>query len=1644
MKQLLLIIIFIFSVTFLWGANSFEIENITEDFIQIHIKINDYNIPKIHDNIQDISLPDLDLCFIQTAGLPRIPFLSENIGIPPEGTTSVRILSQDFVLLTEVLIPINPQYKDEGILVPDPTRELITFEPNNYYPENIVESQALGYIGNRYIGAFRVFPIQYNKTKNSIKLYTDLVVQIDIKGDKSKRHSDNRNYIDQISEKMFINDKFAKYWRKEKEREESLYNKKESEYEISKFKFIIDEEGIYKITYSYLKDTLQTWIDSLQTEYDVLLKVDEINPRYLQLYNVGEKIPIFFHGQDDESFDEGDYFEFYADIHHGKDSYFNPFSWENVYILSYEEGALGTHLAVDDGGLYETSPYNYRKVYNFDTVVHFENQSIYSKLSQVTNVIEDLWFWQQMSAPNLTQFQIQLYNPLQSNARSAEVTIRFFGETYYSPGNNTGEHHALAYINTSQIGSEYWYGQNEKIMTGLMSNDKLNNGTNQIYITLPGDTDASYDRILLDYISINYWRECIAHEDKLEFNKPTSFPTGLMQFEINEFSVPDIDVYKIGVSKFENLSIESGLPEGGAPYLLTFQDEVYDNDTKYIAVSEIHKLVPKEIIPYYPNVLKDPSSQADYIIISKSEFLKEDILSEFASHWYEQKGLTMYAASTEDIYDAFNYGLCSDQAIKDFISYAYNNWQEPSPQFILLLGDACYDERSTSPNKEYSIVPTHMSWSYQVGATVDDNWFVSIIGEDEFPDLAIGRIPVWEADQILPVFAKTFQYNTQPNFNDNWRNHLMLIAGGSGVFEDQSERLNRKYIPKEYRVSRIFAQADDNDPYWGSTINIKDYIDDGTAFIQFMGHGGGQIWSDLNLMNLGDIATLFNDNYPVISSLTCYTSNFEYPGSSCLGEAFVLEPSKGAIGFFGGAGKGFLDQDEYLGAYFLESIFKYGQRNITTVANIAKVQYALKFPWDTARLVFLRSFNYMGDPAIDIVIPDQMLETTLDSYQFIKGDTVSLFIDNESSSLNRISYYVTDEEDLIKNPYNPLENIQVELNNIERKTFNPAGYEIVIDTLNTPTEFSRIIRTYGYDANSDYVGYTEFSVGKAAIFGMEPIPAIPAIGEPVYISAKVYDKAGIDSVICRWWRTVFPQDQYTIYMERSADDTLLYVTSESISDFTSGTKIGYTIEAFNSNGGSTISEETTFEVTGPDISVETFEVEFTKDGLVFGVELFNSGQLPTQPTKVILENGSQVIDSLTAPPIESYLREKVTFDCTLSPSQYNIKVYANPDTSYLELYYFNNYITKSFEINIFIVRHTTSTIHSSIDSNFVASFTAGVVDQNEEFSIQSSTLDITTLLPDVEPIPLLSNGSFMQYEIVPFDSSCLTVDKHFKKNISLMFNYSATDTTIQNLAKQGNFKLYRFNEEFRSWVMTGGDTNLQGKNVVYTYISEPGIYSLFNNNDVTVPSIEVNVEGQEFTNGGYVDNQAQFSFLIQDKNGVNVEKTKIFMNGQPVTNYTLSTNNIHSIPIKYQIDVDEGSYTLIISATDVNGNFNEKVVNFNVQKEFTVINTGNYPNPVSLETTDPNNEGRTRFTYTLTDDADDVSIEIYTVSGRLVNVIQGLRTSVGYHEYPHALKGWECVDHDGRKLANGVYFYKIVAQKGSKIVEVIEKMAILR
>ena len=90
----------------------------------------------------------------------------------------------------------------------------------------------------------------------------------------------------------------------------------------------------------------------------------------------------------------------------------------------------------------------------------------------------------------------------------------------------------------------------------------------------------------------------------------------------------------------------------------------------------------------------------------------------------------------------------------------------------------------------------------------------------------------------------------------------------------------------------------------------------------------------------------------------------------------------------------------------------------------------------------------------------------------------------------------------------------------------------------------------------------------------------------------------------------------------------------------------------------------------------------------------------------------------------------------------------------------------------------------------------------------------------------------------------------------------------------------------------------------------------------------------------------------------------------------------------------------------------------------------NYPNPA---------RDRTTLTYELSRDADEISISIYTTSGRRIRRIENVPVQKGYGEVM-----WDGRDEDGEPVANGTYIYKIHAISNGSDTQAVGRLAILK
>ncbi len=1660
---LLLLILFAFKAA---NGSPFTVVSESADEIIVEFGLPEWSIGQVDENMQTWQriVCDAANAFL-VEGYPEMVSFSEAIGIPVDGDISIQVLSSK----SEVHRGIN-LFPARKMLVEDYEVRYVFHKDNGVYsrstlyPQHSAQKGSSAFIGNRRFIPLQLFPFRYNPVTKELHVSSSMRIRVSIQGTKAatKNWQLYENIIDDASDSFFLNNASSKQWRLPKTRDLSYTSPKSTNGRINDLQLVVDSEGIFKVSYHYLNAYINSMIDSLGIEMTWL--PSSVDPRFLELRDKNGPVPIHFHGENDGVFNQSDYFEFYGEKNYGKTGNSDAYTAENVYTFGLVDH-FGARMAVENGGLTVSNPNLYIVPTAYQQTVHFEEQIVTDKLGRgwtATNpnyYKEDVWFWRKISAPNLDIVPFELEYPVDSTIRTFSTTVALHGLTY----NDTlavghYDHSAIVRLNQSLINSHTWVGQTEKIFTNAspVPNSFLRHGTNNLYIGLPGDTSMKdREQILLDYLQLNYWRQYRTSKDYLKFTKPSDRPGGLYQFELEGFNSSDISVYKIGASIFNNLQIEPFNLDGMAPWTVTFQDSVATNSIQYYAVTELQKKTPKQIRLDFPSDLRNPTNSGDLVVVTVREFIDAEGTLDLKNVW-ESVGYTVKIVDIQDIFDEFNHGIRAAQPIQDFIRYAYNNWSSPQIRHVVLLGEGTDDERDNSPNRKYNLIPVKKLWTYKHGATASDPWYGCILGDDIVTDISIARINVWTAEQIKTYANKVYQYHNDPMTSRLWSSHLTLTAGGkisdpNDIFSQQSERIRRKSIPDHYRVSRVYTATQTVSPdYFGGTFALKDAINSGTQFVQFMGHGGGRIWADYNLFNFNDVATLNNQVYPFVVSLACYASAFDTPGAASISEALVTQANRGAISTLGFAGLGYLIEDEDYGLALSDALFKNDLPSVGESVVFASARFYTTSVSPSPMYALTTGSAYLGDPAIKFRKPQINIQVNPERYIYQPGDTLRVTA-TFPDGVNFARLFVQkDNEKTVNVPFD-LPVIQ--------NTFT-ASYVLPVSA---GTDYGRKIYVAGYSSDLEYVGMSRISVGTSNLVHLSMNPTEPTWQDSIRFSAKIFAQQNISSVTCRvlaWASSGANQATWIDLPMQQVGDTDVWQTIGNLVPQRTGREIRYKY-VLAENTETYESPLYSVVIAGPDLLLSDIKLVNYGNQLALDVHCKNVGNAASITTDLrlyIKPDGQPTtlykIQDLPPYGVNEERWETIVLD-DLFYTNMSFEVRANWSNAFSEwhIYYnTNNIITLDVPFNYHVVDNNGAVL-SSLDQNLACVIPPGLVDvgENALFYIHDLESFLPHEQPDISTIMLGSGISSRAYEVRTLNSSLVDSLGTFANNkkIRLTFQYSSSDSLAQLYESENSYRIFRWDATTRKWILQGGIVSTSENKVVFD-VSKQGIYSLFRNRDRIRPSIDVNVQDQEFTVGGYISGKGTISLLLSDANGIDVvdDSIKMYLNGVivPPENYVVSINptSVNMIPIKYQINLSKGNYTLVVDCKDVNGNFNSREILFIVNDKFDIINVANYPNPVVGKAQDPRNDGRTRFTYVLTDDADDVKIKIYTVSGRLVKTFANLPTGVGYHEFPRTLYGWDCKDERDFLLANGVYFYKVIARKGNKTIERTQKMAILK
>jgi len=207
------------------------------------------------------------------------------------------------------------------------------------------------------------------------------------------------------------------------------------------------------------------------------------------------------------------------------------------------------------------------------------------------------------------------------------------------------------------------------------------------------------------------------------------------------------------------------------------------------------------------------------------------------------------------------------------------------------------------------------------------------------------------------------------------------------------------------------------------------------------------------------------------------------------------------------------------------------------------------------------------------------------------------------------------------------------------------------------------------------------------------------------------------------------------------------------------------------------------------------------------------------------------------------------------------------------------------------------------------------------------------------------------------------------------------------------------------------------------------------------PLVDVTVDGKHLMADDIVSPEPEIVIQINDENAylpvsVSDSTFRIWFGTE-----TIYTNN-PMVTIEGNLSIEKGSvrmpenktrlvfkpgkladeqYTLAVQGFDSKGNeaaSRPYVIQMNVVNEKSISQVLPYPNPFS---------SACRFAYTLTGNEKPApfAIEIYTITGRLVKVVDLLASGDVHFGYNIMQYAWDGRDEYGDQLANGVYVYKV-------------------
>ncbi|MBN4065974.1 hypothetical protein JYT51_01420, partial [Candidatus Amoebophilus asiaticus] len=745
------------------------------------------------------------------------------------------------------------------------------------------------------------------------------------------------------------------------------------------YKIYIWQEGVYRIDFNTLSNSG--------------INVSNIDPNKFQLWHRGQEQYIYIEGENDNSFDPGDFIEFHGQQN---DGWLDSSLFKNVSDQAHTKYSLFTDTAVYFLTWHITNTNNKRM--SLKTAIDFINYSpasffIHHIFQHYPNVhYRGFPHYVSSSAPPAYEseytdgqgwfmgfIEAQTINePLNdlntayvyAGGTNAEVEIVVNGMS------NSNHSFTVQFASINSTLSYSGYGLKKANYTISPSSVTSNN--------FSFTAGASPDKNSLSYISLKYPRT-FDLDNATSFSmvipaKTTKTLLNISNFNASSTTVRLYDLVRhTRITVVQNGSIHQALVPSSSTEITCYLTS--DNQVKNIT-----QLTKVNFVDY-------KNEDSDYLIITHNSLLSS--VNDYADYRTNDPNGGNYNVLVIDIdqlYDQFAYGVKKHPlSIRNFIDFALdtlNNGWTQKPDYLFIIGKGYhFGNLGTDPSPIYARTDPNYFASVLVptfGDPPSDNLLTAgLDGSGQEPAIPTGRLAAKTTLDVDNYLAKVMAFELALLSPQEWMKNVIHLAGGA--ISGQHEQLKSFLATYEDTIEAPYFGGNVRNFYKSSTNPLEiittdefyDLVDNGIAIMTFFGHSTSALGFDINI----DEPEAYNnvDKYYYLLALGCYTGNIHLTGELSHSEKFVLADEKGSIGYLASSSLGV---NTYLHYFTREFYSQFGVKNYGKGIGYC-IQQTIKENEQQNTSVFTnitsKQMTYHGDPALVIYAhskPDYVVSDT--------------------------------------------------------------------------------------------------------------------------------------------------------------------------------------------------------------------------------------------------------------------------------------------------------------------------------------------------------------------------------------------------------------------------------------------------------------------------------------------------------------------------------------------------------------------------------------------------------------------------------------------------------------------------------------------